>query len=457
MITMLNPNAIQNGSITQEMIDTSVLDAKQNITDESLATTSKEVVGAINELFNGGVKDKSIGIGKLTQAVQDTLEKVGTNVKVLSSGTDLKTVEEAGVYILSGLKDYLNFPTKWEHYNTSILIVSGDGNNYNKGKTIIGFQSGSQYPFAATLRNNEWIETDLYTVLTNIKKDVTTLQGLINTKVKIINEDTDLNTLTEDGLYLLSAGHSYTNYPLSDGASGVNVVLLNEPAFLIVSRWYSQTMASQIVLSVSNTMKFPLARGRAYQGSAWSSWNGDAMYNLWSDVEDSVKKRDDNLETTSKEVIGAINELFNGGVKDKSIEIGKLAQAVQNTLKMVGTNVKEVKTGEDLFSLEDGIYALNGTTYKNYPIGIPFDASAVCILVVTHSNQKVTLYGVDGSHSNPILPMVAIGDLTNKRWTGGSFYSFFASDYEVGHKLDQKLDNTSTLVDTEINNIWDNN
>ena len=81
---MLNPNAIQNGSITQEMIDTSVLDAKQNITDESLATTSKEVIGAINELFNGGVKDKSIGIGKLTQAVQDTLEKVGTNVKEIS-------------------------------------------------------------------------------------------------------------------------------------------------------------------------------------------------------------------------------------------------------------------------------------------------------------------------------------------------------------------------------------
>ena len=122
--------------------------------------------------------------------------------------------------------------------------------------------------------------------------EVMNLQSLINTKVKIINENTDLNTITEDGLYLLSAGHSYTNFPLSDGASGVNVVLLNEPAFLIVSRWYSQTMASQVVLSVSNTMKFPLARGRAYQGSAWGSWAGDAMYKLWRGVEDSVKNQD---------------------------------------------------------------------------------------------------------------------------------------------------------------------
>jgi hypothetical protein len=133
---------------------------KQNKQDNTLATTSKEVVGAINELFNGGVKDKSIEIGKLAQAVQDTLGKVGARVKVLSSGTDLKAVTEAGVYILSGTANYLNAPNNWEHYNTAILIVSGDGSDYNNGKTIIGFQNGSQYPFAATLRNNEWIETD---------------------------------------------------------------------------------------------------------------------------------------------------------------------------------------------------------------------------------------------------------------------------------------------------------
>lgn len=178
---------------------------------------------------------------------------------------------------------------------------------------------------------------------------------------------------------------------------------------------------------------------------------------ILNDVANKQNISDATLATIAKTIVGAINELFNGGVKDKSIEIGKLAQAIQDTLKMVGTNVKEVKSGEDLFSLEDGIYSLNGSTYTNYPIGIPFDVSSVCILVVTHSNQRATLYGVDGSHSSPTLPLVAIGDLTNKRWTGGSFYSFFASDYEVGHKLDQKLDNTSSLTDTEVNNIWDNN
>lgn len=294
MVTMLNPNAIQPGSITQDMIDAPVIDAKQNITDESLATTSKEVVGAINELFNGGVKDKSIEIGKLAQAVQDTLGKVGASVKVLSSGTDLKAIEEVGVYILSGLKDYLNSPNKWEHYNTAILIVSGDGNNYNKGKTIIGFQSGSQYPFAATLRNNEWIETDLHTVLTNIKKDVTTLQGLINTKVKIINEDTDLNTITEDGLYLLSAGYKYINYPHSDGETTPgNFVYPRIPAILIVSQ-KAGAYVEQVVFSVSEINLLPLIRNREYFKSiaAWGDWNNDVMYDMWKNVNDSVKKQD---------------------------------------------------------------------------------------------------------------------------------------------------------------------
>jgi hypothetical protein len=134
---------------------------KQNVTDQALSTQAKSIVGAINEIFGGGVKDKSIGASKLAQAVQDTLGKVEARVKVLSSGSDIKAVTEAGVYILSGLKNYLNIPNRLEHYNTAILIVSGDGSKINNGKTIIGFQSGSRYPFAATLRNNEWTETDL--------------------------------------------------------------------------------------------------------------------------------------------------------------------------------------------------------------------------------------------------------------------------------------------------------
>lgn len=51
-----------NGEITKEKLSAEVqailadVPNKQNKQDNTLATTSKEVVGAINELFNGGVK-----------------------------------------------------------------------------------------------------------------------------------------------------------------------------------------------------------------------------------------------------------------------------------------------------------------------------------------------------------------------------------------------------------------
>lgn len=159
---------------------------KQNKQDTTLETTSKEVVGAINELFKGGVKnnsitteklkDQAVEYAKLSASIRSTLDMIGTNVKVLSSGTDLKAVTEAGVYILSGTATYLNAPKKWEHYNAAILIVTGDNNNsYNRGRTIIGFQSGSRYPFAATLRSNEWTETDLDTALAGKLNNTSTL------------------------------------------------------------------------------------------------------------------------------------------------------------------------------------------------------------------------------------------------------------------------------------------
>ena len=155
MVTMLNPNAIQDGSITQEMIDTSVLDAKQNITDESLATTSKEVVGAINELFNGGVKDKSIELGKLAQTVQGTLGKVGTNVKEISyksMGNQIPNIDditETGIYILpNGEKyngsTYSNLPADLRYSNVKLLIVSptSQSGGYQR-QTLIAINNSS--------------------------------------------------------------------------------------------------------------------------------------------------------------------------------------------------------------------------------------------------------------------------------------------------------------------------
>ena len=60
-----------NGEITKEKLSAEVqaiLDDvanKQNISDESLATIAKTIVGAINEVYNGGLKDASIATSKI--------------------------------------------------------------------------------------------------------------------------------------------------------------------------------------------------------------------------------------------------------------------------------------------------------------------------------------------------------------------------------------------------------
>lgn len=68
-----NIDALSNydGAITKEKLSAEVqaiLDDvanKQNITDESLATIAKTIVGAINEVYNGGLKEASIATSKI--------------------------------------------------------------------------------------------------------------------------------------------------------------------------------------------------------------------------------------------------------------------------------------------------------------------------------------------------------------------------------------------------------
>lgn len=207
-----NIDALSNydGEITKEKLSAEVqailndVANKQNKQDTTLETTSKEVVGAINELFNGGVKNNSI-----------TTEK---------------------------LKD----------------------------------QAVEYAKLSASIRSS---------------------LDMVGTNVKIINEDTDLNNIKEEGLYLLSARRKYTNYPLSDGTISAHYELLNSAALLIVSHRYTQTQVSQVVLSVSISL-LPLIRTRSYDGTKWFAWNDDYMYKIYKDAAHSLDKYQDFLTDT---------------------------------------------------------------------------------------------------------------------------------------------------------------
>ena len=305
---MLNPNAIQPGSITQDMIDAPVIDAKQNATDESLATTSKEVVGAINELFNGGVKDKSIEVGKLAQGVQDTLEIVVTN-----------------------------------------------------------------------------------------QNDIADLQGLINTKLKIINGDTDLNTIIEEGMYILTTGHTYNNFPVSDGISeAYSTMYLNVPALLIVSPFrQGENKIQQVIITTSYARYLPLIRRRLQSSQSSTSWTS------WSD--------------------DSIGQLY--------INAGNIGPYTDNNKNLLSS------------MLPNGFwYIENLQGFTNKPN--VFDINGPVILIAT--NNRIALFGCEnGSYG---FSQYAWRERQTSYWLSGNL------KYE-----DVFVKNTNSLSDTEVNNIWDNN
>ena len=260
------------------------------------------------------------------------------------------------------------------------------------------------------------------------------------------------------------------------------------------------------------------------------------------EVVDKQNKQDNTLATTSKEVVGAINELFNGGVKDKSIGVGKLAQAVQDTLGRVGMNIKVLPKGTNLLSadLEDGIWLVTEpNNYTNPPSW--FSGNSIALLVVDKTTNNVILIGHDGSSNElPAWASRYLSSTSSWRGAGKDLEEIFAKKYEIvarilpkksnlyddtieegiyalyadyyayenfpngmnrerpalllrmanmfciigadgntsnpypfyawryagmsswsatplSDRLNEKIDNTSTLTDTEINNIWDNN
>ena len=75
-----------NGEITKEKLSAEVqailndVANKQNITDESLATIAKTIVGAINEVYKGGLKDASIATSKIEDRAVTTDKLADTAV-----------------------------------------------------------------------------------------------------------------------------------------------------------------------------------------------------------------------------------------------------------------------------------------------------------------------------------------------------------------------------------------
>ena len=348
MVTMLNPNAIQKGSITKDMIDASVLDAKQNTTDESLATTSKEVVGAINELFNGGVKNKSI--------VSD---------KIADYSITMSKLNRAGSYVPDlGLSAMHNLDiTLTGEGKTGSATLQSNGVTYDQSNNIV-------YAIDSIIRH------------------------LGNGVTLIITEPVAGSSF---GTEYVGTVTGVTNRSSTELSAIVKNLTDNKDYFVVVN-----LVNYEFITKISLTEQLP--------------------------------------------------------------KIASLEMDVTSLLGKVGTNVKEISyksMGNQIPNIDDitetGIYILsdgekyNGSTYSNLPADLRYSNVKLLIVSPTYQSsdyQRQTLIAINYSS--------LVGICTREAYTNG-FVNIPFSYTSIQSAIEGKLDNTSSLTDTEVNNIWDNN
>lgn len=205
-----NIEALANfeGEITEDKLSVEVqailndVANKQYITDKTLQTTAKTIVGAINEVYGGGLADNAVTETKLAQSIQTILGMVGTNVKEIDADTNLNDLKEEGIYVLMSNHIYSNLPysdgvsmTSQRVTYPSILLVSDYVVANNMVQTYIGLSSIYSYPLIKWRQHNgntgkwlDWRGADVY----GIKKDVTALRNLIF-PIAILSENTPDN------------------------------------------------------------------------------------------------------------------------------------------------------------------------------------------------------------------------------------------------------------------------
>ena len=115
---MLNPNAIQNGSITQEMIDVSVLDAKQDVIDDLYTIREGAKIG--NEAFD--IITSMVNAGYLFAGIATPItDPSEPNAKVFYIANGKGTYEKfGGINVTEDEVVVLYYDTAWHKVATGI-------------------------------------------------------------------------------------------------------------------------------------------------------------------------------------------------------------------------------------------------------------------------------------------------------------------------------------------------
>ena len=210
------------------------------------------------------------------------------------------------------------------------------------------------------------------------------LENINDFSVQVIKEKLNLNNITETGIYFFSRTYTPVNIPV--GASGWLLVMKGSYSDIAKQVWYALDAVNS---NSCNTFE------RYTVGDTWSEWtkfltetelNAKGYLTSHQDISGLQTKTDNNLTTTTKEVVGAINEvkdmadlILDTEVRiDKTYSSSKIYSAIQDAIdssksftlddigKMSGASYKVVTSTAEMTD-EKIIYLLeNDTTYDMY-------------------------------------------------------------------------------------------
>ena len=344
-----------NGEITKEKLSLEVqailndVANKQNITDESLATIAKTIVGAINEVYKGGLKDASIATSKIEDGAitEDKLASQSvTNAKIANASVSEEKIIDNSVSA-EKLKDGAITEPK--------------------------------------------LDTDLNAKVNNNVKTVE--QTLSNDEVRIASKN-------------LKFRDDYGNF-FADKISYDAVLKLH----------VSEKLDHSILGNRCTDNKFGHGCYHFILGNGCSGniFGDGCSFNILGN--------------------GCSGNIFGDGC----------------SFNILGNGCSGITFGDDFrnFKIDTGVshITINGnSSYGNY-------LQNIHILSGVHGEvyKKLTI-NIPDEYRNSSRELI----ITTKRTDGGPLTPEDIVMYYADEVVD-KLDNTSSLTDTEINNIWDNN
>lgn len=336
-----NIDALSNydGEITKEKLSIEVqailndVANKQNITDESLATIAKTIVGAINELFNGGVKNKSIVSDKIADysITMSKLNRAGMqvpdlglsamhNLDITLTGegkTGSATLQSNGVTYDQSNNIVYAIDSIIRHLGNGVTLiitepVAGSSFGTEYVGTVTGVTNRSSMELSAIVKNltdnKDYfvvVNLDNYEFITKISltdqlPKIASLDSKVGMNVKVLgrafNKDwVNLDEITDVGFYLLPDGKNYlgeyTNLPLAMRDGDIKFMWVDKYSTIPV-RQKILTMASGGALN--NSIHFGWVYRSMLSTGVWSSWG---YVDFSQQILDALSSKLDNTST----------------------------------------------------------------------------------------------------------------------------------------------------------------